>query len=602
MYKNFSLQDDTGQGSNFFKLLDNLIGEHQALQKQRDILAKANMELQQHLTSSIQTKYCMSGIPEDIQVDKSSMQNQVWASKDRSTSPSGQVEHSDIDVAATLGSFDESQNNTPHTTLQQSLPSRETALSQNSVSVVGESKVLCAHAAGEKKNRRVTGYGVKKVAKGDDMMSGSIVAQSIRVQARLGVKSDSEMLTPERLHSSITNLGLMKFDLAEITALMKALKQVLHPEECQPRLSTPITINPGLARVFTPLSLQRTTFRLLGIEIRDCRTPPAERDCDMVFKEFSSVLLEPSTAAVPLDEHQTLLTIREVLISAEANALVAELTNVRIDDLASPPPPRDLLTKLEPLVNFMILANGIVVGIQTDSINENWLGWILIEIVFVSFFTCETSLRMYIQGIRNYFGGGDSGWNAFDTIVISISIADLSLTLFYTTGNSDMPLTLFRLIRLLRLSRMMRLLRFKSAQELALMIRGLMGGFRTLCWATVMLVFAIYVIAVLVRSLVKHRVDVPSNTGDLLSSVTGAMFTSFRCFTGDCTDKNGDSIPIVLESILGTPFVLGYCVCVMMVTFGFSTLSLPSTLRTRLKQPNSKSNSIRRQGTRKPCE
>jgi len=586
MYSNFLLRDGTGQNSKFFTLLDSLIGEHQALEKQRDYLAKANKELQGALESTSKCLYCMSGIPEDVQVDKFSMQSQVLtprgggvthqverpflsvdsphrvsrprACKEKFMPPSGELEPLDSDGEETICNSDKSHSKTTHVALQPDFLSIENGLTQKGVVLEGNHQMLRAHVAHEDRSGRVREDGdLQKATKND-----GIASRAIRLQARLGVGNEHEMVTPERIHSSITQLGLMKFNLTEITELMKALKQVLHSggDHHHGRATS-------LAK-FPPKSWQRATLRLFGLEMQDSQNSLAERDCDILFTEFSLLFLQPSKAAIPPEDYQNLLTIREVLVSAEANQLVAELTNVRIDDLASPPPPRDFLTHMEPLVNFMIFANGIIVGMETDTSHALWVGWTIIEVVFVSFFTLEMTLRMYIQGIRTYFYGADSGWNLFDTGVVAISIVDVITTLTYSASQSDMPLTMFRLIRLLRLSRMMRLLRFKSAQELALMIRGLMGGFRTLCWATVMLVFAIYVIAVLITSIVKSRDAVPSATGELLSSVSASMFTSFRCFIGDCTDKNGDSIAIVLENAFGAPFVLGYCLCVMMVTFG----------------------------------
>ena len=52
--------------------------------------------------------------------------------------------------------------------------------------------------------------------------------------------------------------------------------------------------------------------------------------------------------------------VKEILLAGDTNRLVAELTFVRINDLAAPPERLDVLAYLEPVVICLILCNGIM--------------------------------------------------------------------------------------------------------------------------------------------------------------------------------------------------------------------------------------------------
>eukprot|EP00439_Symbiodinium_sp_Y106_P071021 s295_g12.t1 len=58
--------------------------------------------------------------------------------------------------------------------------------------------------------------------------------------------------------------------------------------------------------------------------------------------------------------------MKEILLAGDTNRLVAELTFVRINDLAAPPESINPLMYIEPFVSFLIIANGIMIGFQTD--------------------------------------------------------------------------------------------------------------------------------------------------------------------------------------------------------------------------------------------
>lgn len=82
---------------------------------------------------------------------------------------------------------------------------------------------------------------------------------------------------------------------------------------------------------------------------------------------------------------------------------MAELTFVRINDLAAPPEPIHPLVIIEPFVAILIVANGIMsgafkafsvsfgprIGAQMEDGWEDWAGWTFLECGFASFLILE---------------------------------------------------------------------------------------------------------------------------------------------------------------------------------------------------------------------
>ncbi|CAE7208612.1 unnamed protein product [Symbiodinium sp. KB8] len=54
----------------------------------------------------------------------------------------------------------------------------------------------------------------------------------------------------------------------------------------------------------------------------------------------------------------------------------------------------NFLMYLEPFVGFLILANGILIGLQTDPTFEDWPHWVYVEMVFNFFLVLEVMLRL----------------------------------------------------------------------------------------------------------------------------------------------------------------------------------------------------------------
>ena len=148
--------------------------------------------------------------------------------------------------------------------------------------------------------------------------------------------------------------------------------------------------------------------------------------------------------------------MREILLAGDTNRLVAELTFVRINDLAAPPEPVHPLMYIEPLVAVLIVLNGIMIGFQTDPAYEDWSGWAYVDLTFQLCLLVEILFRMHLLRCRNYWWGPESYWNWFDLFLFASGLADVVLQ-FTGDKQSDMAATsLLRFCRLIRLVRIVK--------------------------------------------------------------------------------------------------------------------------------------------------
>eukprot|EP00913_Durusdinium_trenchii_P013590 g12760.t1 len=129
---------------------------------------------------------------------------------------------------------------------------------------------------------------------------------------------------------------------------------------------------------------------------------------------------------------------RRILLAGDTNRLVAELTFVRINDLAAPPEPMGVLLFMEPFVALVL----------------------------------ENVLRIRLLGVRLFFCGNDRLFNWFDFFLSFTGLADLCIS--YFGEESDMlGVSLLRFCRLIRLVRVVKVFRLRCMKELRLMVKGL---------------------------------------------------------------------------------------------------------------------------------
>ena len=75
------------------------------------------------------------------------------------------------------------------------------------------------------------------------------------------------------------------------------------------------------------------------------------------------------------------------------------------------------------VIMFLIVANGIIIGIQADDKSTDQAVWDAVEAFFVIIFTLECLLKNIAMG-THYWG---DGWNIFDALVVALSLLDVLL-------------------------------------------------------------------------------------------------------------------------------------------------------------------------------
>jgi len=222
------------------------------------------------------------------------------------------------------------------------------------------------------------------------------------LQLRLGLLSKKEMINGQDLHDAVSSLGLTRYSVQEMSCLvnriafainlrfsdtekagkrrrLQRLKNDSTLEKAPVPYGTPIWEWPKpLASPFSRLSTNSVSKGDYGSDHTNAVIP---------LKALMQAFTAPDVRKIFGQGIEVQINaIKEVLMSGETNRLVSELTCVRIDDLAAPPPESSKIVFLEPVVAFVILANGILVGVQTDASVEDWRGWIVVEVLFTSFF------------------------------------------------------------------------------------------------------------------------------------------------------------------------------------------------------------------------
>lgn len=296
------------------------------------------------------------------------------------------------------------------------------------------------------------------------------------------------------------------------------------------------------------------------------------------FPIFADIILFDRIGDVDSKMYQDIVVLRDAIMRSHLDELVSQYAHIPIPVKTSST--RDsriahFMNGFESVVAFVILLNGVTIGISSD---VQWKGWDTVDILFTAFFLFEIGLKVHINGAKQHLCGSDWRWNWFDVVVVALAVFDVVLTWmasFSSTTNdsSFKDFTLLRLARLARLTRMMRLirvLRLRFFKELLLMVKGVLAGLRTLFWAIVMLVFLVYACGVLLRQTVGEQNHVMRDEYStvLFGTVPWSMFSVFRCFMSDCNLADGTPIAEHLYQLYGFVFVIPYFVCLLFIIFG----------------------------------
>lgn len=166
----------------------------------------------------------------------------------------------------------------------------------------------------------------------------------------------------------------------------------------------------------------------------------------------------------------------------------------------------------ETLSMFMLCANAVVIGVQTDYMAVNKLsstpwGMRALDIWFCFFFTLELVLRILAHG-RRFFSMNGCAWNMMDLILVSAYVAETVLLIVADVetnaeveGSSNRVAgtnpEIMRVIRILRAIKVVRLVgAVRFTQDLQLLINCLFRSLKQFLWSALLLLLAIYVVAI----------------------------------------------------------------------------------------------------------
>jgi len=433
-------------------------------------------------------------------------------------------------------------------------------------------------------------------------------AMQQRLQVRLNVLSASALMSGRSLHNAVGALGLTSYTVEEMNTLVKALAKYIglklvkkeDPKHLQrSKSSTSVFSAQGpddlkaiwkwpVASERPSHSVSRSTENSMSMSASMRESFESEKS----EEENNAYHLVPAKALMDLfitkDAElpkrvfgqqrvlQQFQAMREILVAGDTNRLVAELTFVRINDLAAPPEALDPLFYIEPVVAVLILVNGIMIGFQTDPIYEMWTGWPYIEFVFAVLLILECIVRFSLSGCKNFFCGPDWHWNLFDIFLVLTAVTDVGFQMVLPEQDADMAgASLLRFCRLIRLVRVVKVFRLNYMKELRLMVKGLVGGIRTLMLSFALLFAVLYVISGFATMTLGRDVRT-ENLGlqKHFENIPQSMFTAFRCFSGECFADSGVPIASVLASEMGFSFVICYVLSFMLVSMGIFNVIL----------------------------
>ncbi|CAE7649004.1 SCN3A [Symbiodinium pilosum] len=173
-------------------------------------------------------------------------------------------------------------------------------------------------------------------------------------------------------------------------------------------------------------------------------------------------------------------------------------------------------------VGAVILANAIVIGLETDQIADyEWL-FPMLEDAFLFLFAVELFMRLCAYGILGFFSasGSDCGWNAFDFTLVFLGVLDRGLSaLNRLQQGPQLYIVLMRVFRLLRILRIFRI--FRVMRQLHILASSLFDAVQSVFWVSVICVLILYICAIVLTRLVGHPVD-----GDPLALVKQEYFGS----------------------------------------------------------------------------
>jgi len=190
-----------------------------------------------------------------------------------------------------------------------------------------------------------------------------------------------------------------------------------------------------------------------------------------------------------------------------------------------PPPASTLLALVEApffqsFVGCVILANALVIGLETDEQHVDWL-FPMLEDIFLGIFAVELCMRLCAYGFTGFFASPtDFSWNVFDFVLVFLGVIDRGLCwLERLNSGPQFYIVLMRVFRLLRILRIFRI--FRVLRQLHILASSLFDAVQSVFWVSVICVLILYICAIVLTRLFGQPED-----GDELGPVKREFFGS----------------------------------------------------------------------------
>jgi len=178
-------------------------------------------------------------------------------------------------------------------------------------------------------------------------------------------------------------------------------------------------------------------------------------------------------------------------------------------------------------------------GFEPSTADPQWI--VTLQVIFCIIFTIELVGRWSVKGFLGFFMKSDWQWNSFDLFVVFVSLIEVIMG-FASEGNPLLAnislIRILRVVRIIKIAKVIRVLKF--FRELRMMLYSIIGSFKSLGWATMVLgmvfyIFGICLCAGVLGYLTDREAWISDDTvglRDSFGTVTAAMISLLMAISG----------------------------------------------------------------------
>lgn len=202
----------------------------------------------------------------------------------------------------------------------------------------------------------------------------------------------------------------------------------------------------------------------------------------------------------------------------------------------------------------LILLNAVFLGLEvqvmaldasddfyagrTPEVFENMF-FRVVSILFCLAFVFELVMRIAAEQ-GEFFRTSDYLWNLFDTVIVAFSVLEVILDLSGVASEALQNVSILRVLRVVRVVKVLRIIRLLSFfRELRMMVASILGCFKSLCWAILVLLLVFYIFGISFASgtydycwMMRDCGEDAEDLRDRFGSLNASMLSLFMAITG----------------------------------------------------------------------